>query len=696
MNKPVPSSEDSRLDEWGKYIKKSEDVIRIDDDGVLEAIRNNNPAITAVEVHAGGDDGEISNWGAVGRYLRQSKHVKHLAMNFFGIIDSLDLQSFCDGLAVNKSVESLEIYLDIESDFDDDGNEVDNEQERLIRSFPSELIRNLLPFFKNNYNLVAVDFSFFYQQDLAVNSISDLVSASSSLKSVKIKWRGHEHNLEHLIMVICKRVEVRHITIDEGFLNKGACLEIEKFLSGEHCQLKSFSFSDVELTDNACFDNIINGIFNNKSLECLQMPSREHTRSFLKLLRHTKLSSIRKLIFTPTKLPTITSLCHQLPNVSSLSILTTQDDLYTKYKFSKSMWGKSCPEQDQASSSTLQELLIDGFVARESHIEELNSCLSNHSMLKSLGLYRSWRDDFGMGFDIFQSIPIPQLDSISTLGLIISDSVMTSFCNWVSRIPTLRVLDISSCRNVSLEGWQLLSTLLVSLPIIKEVDFASITTDVNGVPDGVPDTILHALLAKSTLKKASFNISRINQLWAVANALQNPECSLTELKIGYSTGRNLTEREREQFSQLVVSALQRNATLKILEFETDQYEDDDFYNWALFCDLLCNKSSIDATYLSNHTLQSLPINSHYVNTLPFEIYSMLHLNKLKNKHTVAREKILQHHKLEDVNFVPSSLPVAMSWIGKSNSNLGLSQQYRLIRSAPHLIQNDHKKRKRDG
>eukprot|EP00956_Cyclotella_meneghiniana_P041910 scaffold244582_cov43-Cyclotella_meneghiniana.AAC.2 len=117
-------------------------------------------------------------------------------------------------------------------------------------------------------------------------------------------------------------------------------------------------------------------------------------------------------------------------------------------------------------------------------------------------------------------------------------------------------------------------------------------------------------------------------------------------------------------------------------------------SWSSFPSLLCNKSSIEATYVSNHSLQYLTSTYADFNTVPVEIYSVLHSNKVPDKHAVAREKILQHHKLEDVNFIHSSLPVAMSWIGKSDSNFGLSQQYRLIRSAPHLIQNDHKKRKR--
>eukprot|EP00956_Cyclotella_meneghiniana_P009933 scaffold13742_cov19-Cyclotella_meneghiniana.AAC.1 len=142
MNNPVPSpsSEDSRLDEWGKYIKKREDVMKIDKDGVLEAIRDHNPTITAVNVNVDEDDGGVNDWGAAGRYLGNSKHVQHLEMNFWSIMDSLDLQSFCDGFVDNKSIESLDIsfyWIDVEHDVEDD-NDDDNEQMRL-RSFLNEL-----------------------------------------------------------------------------------------------------------------------------------------------------------------------------------------------------------------------------------------------------------------------------------------------------------------------------------------------------------------------------------------------------------------------------------------------------------------------------------------------------------------------------------------------------------------------------
>jgi hypothetical protein len=44
-------------------------------------------------------------------------------------------------------------------------------------------------------------------------------------------------------------------------------------------------------------------------------------------------------------------------------------------------------------------------------------------------------------------------------------------------------------------------------------------------------------------------------------------------------------------------------------------------------------------------------------SLPVELYSMLHLNKIGNRNSVAREKVLQHHDIEHVNFEPSVLPL---------------------------------------
>eukprot|EP00956_Cyclotella_meneghiniana_P021383 scaffold38911_cov36-Cyclotella_meneghiniana.AAC.1 len=678
MNNQVLSSEDSRLDEWGDYIQRKEDVIRIKDDGVLEAIQNNNPAITAVSVHVDEeDDDDISDWGAVGRHLGNTTHVKHLYLEFFEIMNSLDLSSFCDGLAVNTSVESLQMQLCFTYNDDDDYN-------ARLDSFPDDLFRKLLPFFKNNNNLIAVDV--WVNHGFPTESVNDVVSASSSLKSIKIE--GYDHCLENLVMIISKKGEVRHITINSGFLSESASLQIEKFLSHDQCQLKSLKL--CASVYNLYIDNIISGIFNNKSLEYLQLPRDDYTISFLESLRHTKLSSIKKLRLSSVEIPPITALCHQMPNIKTLNL--------GSYRLNNSLWGTSPGDMIPISTPSLQVLRIKGITPPDVLLGELSLCLSNKYSLQSLTLHDRCHDiPSETWINMFNSIPTPQLKSIYINGIITCDSVMASFCNWVSSIQRLRIMDVSNCSDLSSNGIQSLATALESLTNMEEVYFVSIQR--GDVPN--MNVLLHALMTRPTLKKISVPIGSINQLQTIANALQSPACSLTKLIILHNTGRGMTrprlvETEREQLSQIMIDALHRNNTLKSLVFDTRAQER--LFVGQSLRDLLCNKSSIDATYFSNHSLHSLRTSVNVirgsVNALPFEIYSMLHSNKVPDKYAVAREKILQHHKLEDVNFAPSSLPVAMSWIGKSNSNLGLSQQYRLIRSAPHLIQNDYKKRKR--
>jgi hypothetical protein len=48
----MESPNNAIIDEWGEYIVKSEDIIRIAGDEVLDGIQQNNPPIKAVEVAA--------------------------------------------------------------------------------------------------------------------------------------------------------------------------------------------------------------------------------------------------------------------------------------------------------------------------------------------------------------------------------------------------------------------------------------------------------------------------------------------------------------------------------------------------------------------------------------------------------------------------------------------------------------------
>ena len=58
-----------------------------------------------------------------------------------------------------------------------------------------------------------------------------------------------------------------------------------------------------------------------------------------------------------------------------------------------------------------------------------------------------------------------------------------------------------------------------------------------------------------------------------------------------------------------------------------------------FSEVLCNTSSIDKIYASNHTLECLMLSQHRGN----ELVSLLNLNECANKSHVAIKKILKYH-----------------------------------------------------
>jgi hypothetical protein len=74
----TPSTSDNLIiNKWGECIMKSEYIIRIDADDVLDNIQQNNPAITAVEV--ADDDG---GWLPDGEIIGNSRHLQFLELTF--------------------------------------------------------------------------------------------------------------------------------------------------------------------------------------------------------------------------------------------------------------------------------------------------------------------------------------------------------------------------------------------------------------------------------------------------------------------------------------------------------------------------------------------------------------------------------------------------------------------------------------
>ena len=135
--------------------------------------------------------------------------------------------------------------------------------------------------------------------------------------------------------------------------------------------------------------------------------------------------------------------------------------------------------------------------------------------------------------------------------------------------------------------------------------------------------------------------------------------------------------------------LANNSTLTALHIGGDEINDS---SWAALSHALCDETSIENTYSSNHTLHTLEKFDDDVRAeIPDNLSALLRLNKNQDKSSVCRQKILIHLCGVLVKGIPkinglsrSTLPSALEWIGRDA--LGFSLMYTVIRGIPTLFE----------
>ena len=95
-----------------------------------------------------------------------------------------------------------------------------------------------------------------------------------------------------------------------------------------------------------------------------------------------------------------------------------------------------------------------------------------------------------------------------------------------------------------------------------------------------------------------------------------------------------------------------------------------------FMSVLCNCSSIERTYSSNHTLHKISFSSTV--RIPTKLARLLEINRNENKSAVARQKIIAYHfssdELDSQVFIGMAVPVlprAVEWIGQDATGFNL-------------------------
>ena len=166
---------------------------------------------------------------------------------------------------------------------------------------------------------------------------------------------------------------------------------------------------------------------------------------------------------------------------------------------------------------------------------------------------------------------------------------------------------------------------------------------------------------------------------ALASLLQDPNCKISELVL-------VNNNINVEYAAVLANGLKGNSKVEKLDLSSSNLTLTDTPNsitdngWAAFTRVLCNASSVNDTYLSNHTLNYLGKPRAEVEedgtwatvahvSLPANLSSILELNRGTDKKCVATQKIFLRHLHLDMSplleWDLKVLPVAVSWFHKA-------------------------------
>ena len=675
VNNQQQLSNASNLDEWGEYAGNKE-LVDICQDGVMEAVQKHNPAITSVSVRFRSLRGENVDidWEAAGLCVGKSLHLRRLLVDFEGPQERI--QSFCEGMVLNRSIEALEVHFH--------GDDV---------NFLEETIQSLQPFFLSINKLVSVKFMSGNQRQerfIPTNGIQMAIDACQSLKSITI---DSFCDVGALAQSICRKPGLSHVSFHDSRISHSTCIEIKNMLLNETCTLKSFVFDVVEVRDKFVMTAIADGLAGNKSVKCLKLTAASDLNYqdtsipfLLTSLEGHSLELLEKVDFKNLMVnvnyaelgPAIAAVLPQMHNLRylDLSWLVLEEQAWRSI-FS-ALFG---------TSSQLSELRMSRSIMGNALLQLLGRQLANNTSLKVLDLSASMRISQAAWCSFFNSIQSSQLEEIDILGADIErqeDNVLQAISSFLVSRQNMKVLKISVGQSITIGVWRSFCNVLQSHASLEEINIDNL----DGFEDRMIDDLISTLNSNSNMKRVSLNVCSMEQLRAVAQILTAPTCSIEKLAILF------VDMNRVDIAP-VVDALQRNSSLTELEvdfLEVRVRVRELVHNWSELANLICDTTGINATYQSNHTIQSLSLqSSREMIRYPIKVLTNLHINQNPNKHAVAIKKILENHSMESINFESPVLPRALAVIGNADVTNGLSQMYGILRSSPDLIQRNKKK-----
>ena len=251
-----------------------------------------------------------------------------------------------------------------------------------------------------------------------------------------------------------------------------------------------------------------------------------------------------------------------------------------------------------------------------------------------------------------------------------------------------RLLLVGNTLNTN--GCMALSTLLRC----SATELQTLHLYTNEMNDEAIEILVPALESCNHLKTLNLDRNSVTAKgWRrLVSILEAPDCNLEDLSVA---NNNIDDEAAIAFA----SALTNNRKLHTLDLAGNQSDQSiSAKGWQSFSKILCNTSSVNATFQSNHTLKHIRICAN-LNASAID-GSLLQLNQRKNKREIAIIKILQHHV--DFDMMPffewefKVLPLMINWFDRASTitvpndfepNVGprkLSSIYQFVRDMPVL------------
>ena len=236
------------------------------------------------------------------------------------------------------------------------------------------------------------------------------------------------------------------------------------------------------------------------------------------------------------------------------------------------------------------------------------------------------------------------LERLNLSNNILNDEAIGTLGDWMVSNNTLKCLNLNSSSGMSSTGLTNFFNRLQNHPnpVLEELQT---TFGHLSITEALLGSLVSSLMGMRSLKKLVIgSIRRIsNQGWqSVATLLQHQNCMLKTLAV--SGGYSLNDAS----FLTIANALVGNSILR--ELLLDGCSGITESGWSALAKVLYNKSSIDATYASNHTLRTIGYreSSMFWRRTSKDLQSLMQINRRGTKAQAAREKIIRYHMLKEI------------------------------------------------